>query len=153
MAEKRRQDQEAIKREIGEQGAPPHDSAADAATPAKAKRPAARRKAPPPEHCAPDAPPHEGPAHEAYAIRALVLQGGGALGSYQAGVYQGLSEGGIHPNWIAGISIGALNAAVIAGNPPETRVAQLRAFWEYICAQPWLPGLPLDLLTEAAPMW
>jgi hypothetical protein len=73
--------------------------------------------------------------------------------AYQAGVYQGLAEGGIHPNWIAGISIGALNAAVIAGNPPETRVAQLRAFWEYICAQPWLPGLPLDLLSEAAPMW
>ncbi len=70
----------------------------------------------------PDALPGDGPAHEAYAIRALVLQGGGALGAYQAGVYQGLAEGGIHPNWIAGISIGALNAAVIAGNPPETRV-------------------------------
>jgi NTE family protein len=142
---------QAIKREIGEQGAPPQDSAPDAATPAKANGVGATRR-PPLEHCAADAG-HDGPAHEAYAIRALVLQGGGALGSYQAGVYQGLAEGGIHPNWIAGISIGALNAAVIAGNPPETRVAQLRAFWEYICAQPWLPGLPLDLLTEAAPMW
>jgi NTE family protein len=157
VAQKRRQDQQdrqAIKREIGEQGAPPQDSAPDAATPAKARTAsAATRGRPPLEHCAADEPAHDGPAHEAYAIRALVLQGGGALGSYQAGVYQGLAEGGIHPNWIAGISIGALNAAVIAGNPPETRVAQLRAFWEYICAQPWLPGLPLDLLTEAAPLW
>jgi predicted acylesterase/phospholipase RssA len=77
--------------------------------------------------------------HEAYANIALVLQGGGALGSYQAGVYEGLSEAGIWPNWVAGISIGALNAAVIAGNPPAQRVAQLRAFWEHICRQPWLP--------------
>jgi NTE family protein len=48
---------------------------------------------------------------------ALVLQGGGALGAYQAGVYEALSEAGIQPNWIAGISIGAINAAIIAGNP------------------------------------
>ncbi|HEY4037542.1 MAG TPA: patatin-like phospholipase family protein [Burkholderiaceae bacterium] len=74
-----------------------------------------------------------------YPVIALVLQGGGALGSYQAGVYQGLAETGIHPNWVAGISIGALNSAVIAGNPPERRVEQLRAFWEFICRQPWLP--------------
>src|SRR5581483_3076525 len=64
---------------------------------------------------------------------ALVLQGGGALGSYQAGVYEGLAAAGIEPNWIAGISIGALNTAVIAGNPPETRVQKLREFWETIC--------------------
>jgi NTE family protein len=74
-----------------------------------------------------------------YPIVALVLQGGGALGSYQAGVYEGLAEAGIHPNWVAGISIGALNTAVIAGNPPQRRVEQLRAFWEYICRQPWGP--------------
>jgi NTE family protein len=74
-----------------------------------------------------------------YPIIALVLQGGGALGSYQAGVYQGLAEAGIHPNWVAGISIGALNAAVIAGNPPEHRIQRLRAFWEFICRQPWWP--------------
>jgi NTE family protein len=80
--------------------------------------------------------------HEAYANIALVLQGGGALGSYQAGVVEGLSEAGIRPNWVAGISIGALNAAVIAGNPPSQRVAQLRAFWEHICRQPWLPPQP-----------
>ncbi len=64
---------------------------------------------------------------------ALVLQGGGALGSYQAGVYEGLFEAGIQPNWIAGISIGALNTAVIAGNAPELRVEKLREFWETIC--------------------
>ncbi|RZI83899.1 MAG: patatin-like phospholipase family protein [Rubrivivax sp.] len=68
-----------------------------------------------------------------YDIVALVLQGGGALGAYQAGVYEGLHEGGIAPNWVAGISIGSLNCAIIAGNPPEQRVARLREFWETIC--------------------
>lgn len=63
---------------------------------------------------------------------ALVLQGGGALGSYQGGVYAALSEAGYLPDWVAGISIGAINAALIAGNPPETQVAQLRAFWEQV---------------------
>lgn len=62
-----------------------------------------------------------------------MLQGGGALGSYQAGVYEGLEHAGILPDWVAGISIGALNTAVIAGNPPGERVAQLKAFWETIC--------------------
>jgi len=60
----------------------------------------------------------------------LVLQGGGALGSYQAGVYEGLCAAGLAPDWVAGISIGAVNAAIIAGNPPERRHARLRAFWE-----------------------
>jgi NTE family protein len=69
-----------------------------------------------------------------YDVIALVLQGGGALGAYQAGVYQGLHEAGIRPNWLAGISIGALNAAVIAGSPEEKRVERLREFWETICA-------------------
>jgi NTE family protein len=68
-----------------------------------------------------------------YDIVALVLQGGGALGSYQAGVYEGLHEGGIQPNWVAGISIGALNCAIIAGNPPELRVQRLHEFWDTIC--------------------
>ena len=67
---------------------------------------------------------------------ALLLQGGGALGSYQAGVYQALSEAGLHPDWVAGISIGAINSALIAGNPPERRVEALRAFWEAITAPP-----------------
>lgn len=75
---------------------------------------------------------------------ALVLQGGGALGAYQGGVYQGLAEAGLHPDWVAGISIGAINAALIAGNPPETRVERLREFWELITANPargWLDGI------------
>jgi len=69
---------------------------------------------------------------------ALVLQGGGALGAYQAGVCQGLEEAGIRCDWIAGVSIGALNAAVIAGNPPEQRVARLREFWETVCRPAYL---------------
>src|SRR5512143_1300743 len=67
---------------------------------------------------------------------ALLLQGGGALGSYQAGVYQALHEAGIEPDWVAGISIGAINSALIAGNPPEKRVERLREFWETITTPP-----------------
>jgi NTE family protein len=63
----------------------------------------------------------------------LVLQGGGALGSYQAGVFEGLAEVGVDPTWTSGISIGALNTAIIAGNAPENRVAALRGFWNTIC--------------------
>ncbi|HUZ72517.1 MAG TPA: patatin-like phospholipase family protein [Stellaceae bacterium] len=68
---------------------------------------------------------------------ALLLQGGGALGAYQAGVYEALAEAKIHPNWVAGISIGAINSALIAGNPPGERVAKLKAFWEGITASPY----------------
>ena len=67
---------------------------------------------------------------------ALLLQGGGALGSYQAGVYAALEEAGLQPDWVAGISIGAINGALIAGNAPERRVEQLRRFWEEITASP-----------------
>ncbi|QIE24349.1 Patatin phospholipase [Caballeronia sp. SBC1] len=77
-----------------------------------------------------------------YETIALMLQGGGALGAYQAGVYQGLNEAGIHPNWIAGISIGAFNTAIIAGNAPEDRVPRLLEFWETICQPAFLPPLP-----------
>lgn len=63
----------------------------------------------------------------------LLLQGGGALGSYQAGVYQGLNEAGITPNYLSGISIGAFNTAIIAGNAPEKRIERLAEFWETIC--------------------
>jgi NTE family protein len=63
---------------------------------------------------------------------ALVLQGGGALGAYQAGVYEALAEAGIEPDWIAGVSIGAVNAAIIAGNPPNARVERLREFWTQV---------------------
>jgi NTE family protein len=55
-----------------------------------------------------------------FELTALMLQGGGALGSYQAGVYQALAEGDLHPDWVAGISIGAVNAALVAGNPPKS---------------------------------
>jgi NTE family protein len=65
---------------------------------------------------------------------ALLLQGGGALGSYQAGVYAALAEAELQPDWVAGISIGAINGAMIAGNAPERRVEQLRKFWEQITA-------------------
>lgn len=75
-----------------------------------------------------------------YPTVALVLQGGGALGAYQAGVYEALHDSGRLPNWVAGISIGALNAAVIAGNAPEHRVARLREFWNTICRPPYFPA-------------
>jgi NTE family protein len=67
-----------------------------------------------------------------------VLQGGGALGAYQAGAYEALAEAGIYPDWIAGISIGAINCAIIGGNPPEARVEKLRGFWE---CNPWPSSL------------
>jgi NTE family protein len=77
--------------------------------------------------------------------RVLVLQGGGALGSYQAGAYQALCHAGFEPEWVAGISIGAVNAAIIAGNPPEKRVGRLKEFWEMVSAPvPWNPVLKSD---------
>jgi NTE family protein len=76
----------------------------------------------------------------AKAQRVLVLQGGGALGSYQAGAYQALCHHDFEPEWIAGISIGAVNAAIIAGNAPEKRVERLKEFWELVSAPvPWTP--------------
>src|SRR5215472_12518630 len=71
---------------------------------------------------------------------ALLLQGGGALGAYQAGVYEALHEANLDPDWVAGISIGAVNAALIAGNLPERRVEKLREFWEAVSTSPL--GLP-----------
>ena len=64
----------------------------------------------------------------------LVLQGGGALGSYQAGVYEALASSEYLPDWVAGISIGAINAAIIAGNAPENRLKRLRSFWDEVTA-------------------
>jgi NTE family protein len=82
----------------------------------------------------------------------LVLQGGGALGSYQAGVFQALADSEYLPDWVAGISIGAINAAIIAGNPPEHRVDRLRAFWDEITAPtsfwPAPPDGPLATLQQ-----
>jgi len=87
------------------------------------------------------APPHR----PAEAQRVLVLQGGGALGSYQAGAYQALCRSGFEPDWIAGISIGAVNAAIIAGNELEKRVDRLKEFWEMVSAPvPWNPILKGD---------
>ena len=74
----------------------------------------------------------------ATAKRVLVLQGGGALGSYQAGAYQALCHFDFEPDWVAGISIGAINAAIIAGNAPEKRVGRLKEFWEQVSSPvPW----------------
>jgi NTE family protein len=70
-----------------------------------------------------------------YDHEVLLLQGGGALGAYQAGVYEGLAEGGMTPTWVVGISIGAINSAIIAGNPPDRRVERLRIFWDRVSAQ------------------
>jgi NTE family protein len=74
---------------------------------------------------------------------ALVLQGGGALGAYQAGVYQAIHEANIEVHWICGTSIGGINGALIAGNPPERRVERLREFWETVTKPPIrIPNVP-----------
>jgi NTE family protein len=72
---------------------------------------------------------------EPYQSVALVLQGGGALGAYQAGVFQALHEVGIAPNWLSGVSIGAINAAIITGNKPGNQLDRLREFWETISSR------------------
>lgn len=82
---------------------------------------------------------------------ALVLQGGGALGAYQAGVYEALHEAGIEPDWVAGISIGSINGAIIAGNPPERRLERLREFWELVTSRPVFPLLDPRLIDGDAP--
>ena len=81
---------------------------------------------------------HKLPGRPPFECIALLLQGGGALGAYQAGVYEALAEADLHPDWVAGISIGAINSAIIAGNAPADRVTKLRAFWEGITANPVL---------------
>ena len=75
----------------------------------------------------------------------LVLQGGGALGAYQAGSYEALDGAGFSPDWVTGVSIGAINATLIAGNPPERRVERLRTFWERATSRsPWVPPSWMD---------
>jgi len=89
-----------------------------------------------------------------YEKVALVLQGGGALGAYQAGVYEALDEAGLRPDWFAGVSIGAINAAILAGNAPELRVERLRTFWGTISlpAGPFGASLPwINQLIESVP--
>lgn len=72
------------------------------------------------------------PLSEKYDHVVLVLQGGGALGAYHAGAYEGMAEAGYAPSWVTGVSVGAINAALIAGNPPERRVERLREFWDRV---------------------
>ncbi|MBV9079106.1 MAG: patatin-like phospholipase family protein, partial [Methylobacteriaceae bacterium] len=88
----------------------------------------------------------------------LVLQGGGALGAYQAGVYEALHEAGLEPDWVIGTSIGAINAALIAGNAPEARLERLRRFWREVghnplaqlaAALPWLGAAGANAVTIA----
>jgi len=79
--------------------------------------------------------------HYDYVI--LVLQGGGALGAYQAGVFEGMAEAGYLPDWIIGVSMGAINGAIIAGNPPKLRVERLRAFWDCVSSGVSLAPPPL----------
>jgi len=75
-------------------------------------------------------------AHHEHTV--LLLQGGGALGAYQAGVYEGLHDHGLAPDWVTGVSIGAINAALIAGNSPDKRVERLREFWDRVSS-----GMPI----------
>src|SRR3974390_3372083 len=89
----------------------------------------------------------------------FALQGGGALGAYQAGAFQGLVEHGIQLDWIVGSSIGAINGAIIAGNPPQHRVECLRAFWEHLAQDgpggylfPPIADWPLPWLSSAGLM-
>jgi NTE family protein len=72
----------------------------------------------------------------------LVLQGGGALGAYQGGIYEALHEAEIEPNWVIGTSIGAINAGIIAGNPADRRLDQLRKFWTTMEYKPWWGNSP-----------
>ena len=77
----------------------------------------------------------------------LVLQGGGALGSYQAGVYEGMAERGFAPDWVTGVSIGAINGALIAGNVPERRLERLQEFWDRVSS-----AIPLLIPTYLDPL-
>ncbi len=94
----------------------------------------------------------------AHCRTVLVLQGGGALGSYQAGVFEALEKEKVAPDWVAGISIGAVNAALIAGNPPERRVERLREFWELVTSgfqvEPLIGrGEPRNWFNETSALW
>jgi NTE family protein len=91
-------------------------------------------------------PPAAAPALPGQTV--LVLQGGGALGAYQVGVYQAMHERGIEPDWVIGTSIGAINAALIAGNPLEQRMQRLQAFWDQL-----QHASPLDLWAAQMARW
>jgi NTE family protein len=87
-----------------------------------------------------NAPPHAPSASPVAQQIVLVFQGGGALGAYQAGVYQALHEAGIEPDWIIGTSIGAINAGLIAGNPSSERLPRLKEFWDRMAHKTAWPG-------------
>ena len=108
------------------------------------------------EHQATEAKPLASPLNNRAAGQqtVLVLQGGGALGAYQAGVYEALMEGGVEPDWVIGTSIGAINASLIAGNPPERRKERLDAFVEAMLAiyrYHVRHGVPRDVEGTGAP--
>ncbi|MFQ3595001.1 MAG: patatin-like phospholipase family protein [Sphingomonadaceae bacterium] len=99
-----------------------------------------------------------GPADRSGHLQVLVLQGGGALGAYHLGVFEELVAYGIAPDWVAGISIGAINAAIIAGNRPKDRLPALERFWERVSSglAPLVPlpdGFARDLWSEGAAFW
>jgi NTE family protein len=84
----------------------------------------------------------------------LVLQGGGALGAYQGGVYQALHEAGVEPDWIIGTSIGAINAAIITGNRPEDRLSRIQEFWRRVKRSDFWGGFPAWIgVTDALSSW
>ena len=85
------------------------------------------------------------PSEPPFDCVALLLQGGGALGAYQGGVYEALAEVELHPNWVAGVSIGAINAALIAGNPPENALSGRMPFGAGSLKHPWDPSLTISL--------
>lgn len=116
----------------------------------KVKRERASREAPPARSKSRTASPTPFESAQHYETVALVLQGGGALGSYQCGVYEALHESGIRPTWFAGTSIGAINAAIIAGNAPEHRVDRLREFWNTICEPAGDFAWPFSAITSIA---
>lgn len=111
----------------------------------------------PPRHDRPTAVPERKRICTApFESVALLLQGGGALGAYQAGVYERLLESDIHPTWVAGISIGAINCAIIAGNAEQDRVAKLRSFWEQVSSagsNSWNDYFDAITLNSAARAW
>lgn len=124
----KRRDSKSGIRDSGKRQASKSAVAREKAAPAsKATKTASNGKAPAPVESA-----------RRYETIALVVQGGGALGSYQCGVYEGLHNAGILPNWFAGISIGAINAAILAGNAPAQRLDRLHAFWNRIS----IPAIP-----------
>lgn len=91
----------------------------------------------------------EEPVHSCVA---LVLQGGGALGAYPAGVFQALDKHGSMPDWVAGTSIGTINATIIAGNQPDVRLDRLRTFWDRVSHVIPYHGLPVPAPMHDASM-